>query len=378
MWMRTGDIILIWPENSQETGTGADCVARQCRSDQACGQSAGALKSCRYKRILIRRGNRAMGAKNIASTLLTGALGLALLYFGGEQLVRAAASLALRLGLSPLVVGLTVVAMGTSMPELVVSLDAALGGANDIAVGNVVGSNIANLALVLGMCALLSGTKIQATLVKFDGPVALFVALVMLELLRDGIISRLEGVTLLIGLVAYVAVTSMLGPHESKQVQDEFAGAVPLIQTSLRTTLLRLAGGIIGLAAGGHFLVVSAVDLATSWGLSQAVIGITVVAIGTSLPEMATTLIAASRGQNDMAVGNLIGSNIFNTLGILGTTALVQPLTRGDIGWDSLWIMVAFTATLIPMMYTGLRVSRFEGAALVSAYIGYLGWLILN
>lgn len=305
-------------------------------------------------------------------------MGLALLYFGGEQLVRAAATLALRLGLSPLVVGLTVVAMGTSMPELVVSLDAALGGANDIAVGNVVGSNIANLALILGMCALLSGTKIQATLVKFDGPVALFVALVMLELLRDGIISRLEGVTLLIGLVAYVAVTSMLGPHESRQVQDEFAGAVPLIQTSLRSTLLRLAGGIVGLAAGGHFLVVSAVDLAISWGLSQAVIGITVVAVGTSLPEMATTLIAASRGQNDMAVGNLIGSNIFNTLGILGTTALVQPLTRGDIGWDSLWIMVAFTAALIPMMYTGLRVSRFEGAALVSAYIGYLGWLILN
>ncbi len=292
--------------------------------------------------------------------------------------MRAAASLALRLGLSPLVVGLTVVAMGTSMPELVVSLDAALGGANDIAVGNVVGSNIANLALVLGMCALLSGTKIQATLVKFDGPVALFVALMMLELLRDDTISRLEGLTLLIGLAAYVAVTSTLGPHESKQVQDEFAGAVPLIQTSLRTTLLRLAGGIVGLAAGGHFLVVSAVDLAISWGLSQAVIGITVVAVGTSLPEMATTLIAASRGQNDMAVGNLIGSNIFNTLGILGTTALVQPLTRGDIGWDSLWIMVAFTAALIPMMYTGLRVSRFEGAALVSAYIGYLGWLILN
>ena len=310
--------------------------------------------------------------------MLTGALGLALLYFGGGYVVRGASSLALRLGLSPLVIGLTVVSMGTSMPELVVSLDAALGGANDIAVGNVVGSNIANLGLVLGLCALLNGAKIQATVVKFDGPVVLFASLIMLELLRDDGISRLEGLSFLIGLLAYVAVTFSMGPHESRQVQEEFSAAIAQPGSSLGKTLSLLAAGIAGLALGGHILVGAAVTMATAFGVSQAVIGITIVAVGTSLPEMATTLVAASRGQNDMAVGNLIGSNVFNILGILGLTAVIQPLNQGEIGWGSLWFMVAVTAMLIPMMYTGLRVSRFEGAALLTSYCAYIGWLVMS
>lgn len=301
-----------------------------------------------------------------------------LLYFGGEWVVRGAASLALRLGLSPLAVGLTVVSMGTSAPELVVSLDAALGGANDIAVGNVVGSNIANLGLILGLSTMLNGARIQATLVRFDGPLVLVISLLMLSMLYDGVVTRLEGLSFLFGLVTYVAVTVVLGRHESQLVQEEFAAAVPRRRVSLRKSLYWVAVGTTTLALGGHLLVASAVSIASSIGVSQAVIGITLVAVGTSLPEMATSLVAATRGQTDIAVGNLVGSNIFNMLGILGATALIQPLQRGEIGWDSLWVMVAFAAALIPMMYTGLRLTRIEGAILVAGYCSYMVWLILG
>jgi cation:H+ antiporter len=301
-----------------------------------------------------------------------------LLYFGGEWVVRGAASLALRLGLSPLAVGLTVVSMGTSAPELVVSLDAALGGANDIAVGNVVGSNIANLGLILGLSTMMNGARIQATLVRFDAPLVLLISLLMLSMLYDGVVTRLEGFSFLFGLVTYVAVTVVLGRHESRVVQDEFAAAVPRRPVSLRKSLYWVAAGTTTLALGGHLLVASAVSIASSIGVSQAVIGITLVAVGTSLPEMATSLVAATRGQTDIAVGNLVGSNIFNMLGILGATALIQPLQRGEIGWDSLWVMVAFAAALIPMMYTGLRLTRIEGGILVAGYCSYMIWLILG
>lgn len=310
------------------------------------------------------------------TTLALGAAGLLLLYFGGESVVRGAASLALRVGLSPLAVGLTVVSMGTSAPELVVSLNAALGGANDIAVGNVVGSNIANLGLILGATAMLGGASIQATLVRFDVPLVLLISLLMLSMLFDGVVSRLEGLSFLFGLVTYVAVTLSLGTHESRRIQAEFTADVPRQIASLRVCLLRLVVGIVALTFGGHLLVSSAVTMASSLGVSQAVIGITLVAVGTSLPEMATSLVAALRGQPDMAVGNLVGSNIFNMLGILGTTALVHPLVRGEIGWDSLWIMTAFAALLVPMMYTGLRLSRAEGAVLFVGYWAYIAWLV--
>lgn len=311
----------------------------------------------------------------IITSLAIAAAGLVLLYAGGEWVVRGAASLALRLGLSPLVVGLTVVSMGTSAPELVVSLNAALGGANDIAVGNVVGSNIANLGLILGATAMLRGAPIHATMVRFDGPLVLLISLLMLSMLYDGVVTRLEGLSFLFGLVTYVVVTLSLGAHESRRVQQEFTADVPRQIASLGASLLRLLVGVVALTFGGHLLVSSAVTIATSLGVSQAVIGITLVAVGTSLPEMATSLVAALRGQPDMAVGNLVGSNIFNMLGILGTTALVHPLVRGDIGWDSLWIMTAFAALLVPMMYTGLRLSRAEGALLFAGYWAYITWL---
>lgn len=300
-----------------------------------------------------------------------------LLYAGGDWVVRGAASLALRLGLSPLAVGLTVVSMGTSAPELVVSLNAALSGANDIAVGNVVGSNIANLGLILGATAMLRGAPIHATMVRFDGPLVLLISLLMLSMLHDGVVSRLEGLSFLFGLVTYIVVTLSLGTHETQRIQREFTADVPQQIASLRASLLRVAVGVVALTFGGHLLVGSAVTMATSLGISQAVIGITLVAVGTSLPEMATSLVAALRGQPDMAVGNLVGSNIFNMLGILGTTSLVHPLVRGDIGWDSLWIMAAFAALLVPMMYTGLRLSRAEGALLFAGYWAYIAWLFI-
>lgn len=311
----------------------------------------------------------------ILTSLAIAAAGLALLYAGGEWVVRGAASLALRLGLSPLAVGLTVVSMGTSAPELVVSLNAALSGANDIAVGNVVGSNIANLGLILGLSAMLNGARVQATLVRFDTPLVLLISLLMLSMLHDGVVTRLEGSSFLFGLVTYVAVTLILGRHEPRIVQKEFAATAPRRPVSLRESMLRVAAGTAALAIGGHLLVGSAVSIASSIGVSQAVIGITLVAVGTSLPELATSLVAATRGQTDIAVGNLVGSNIFNMLGILGATALVQPLQRGEVGWGSLWVMVAFSAALIPMMYTGLRLTRAEGGVMLAGYCSYMIWL---
>ncbi len=309
------------------------------------------------------------------STALLAVTGIALLYYGGDWLVRGASGLALRLGLTPLAIGLTVVAFGTSAPELVVSLSAVISGANDIAVGNVVGSNIANIGLILGSGAALRALEVHARLIRLDAPLMIGVALVMLWMLADSHVGRLEGLSLVCGLIGYISFTLLQARRESLRAEGEFASESRHDRGSLLHQSGLVVAGVLGLVFGGKAFVAAAISLALTLGISQATIGLTVVALGTSLPELAASLIAVARGHGDIALGNVIGSNMFNTLGILGITAVVTPLERGAVDWLSLSLMLGLSIALWPMLALGKRLTRPEGVALLLVYIGYVGWL---
>ncbi len=304
--------------------------------------------------------------------------GLVLLYFGGESLIRGASRLAKRLGISSLAIGLTVVAFGTSTPELVVSIDAALSEANDISVGNIVGSNIANIALILGMVALFRPVTVQARIVRVDAPIMIVVSLALIAVLFNEHASRIEGYLLLLGLVSYTVLTFRAARRETLSVQEEFASAAPASQTSTVASILLTVTGLVMLVVGGHLLVAGAIEFAELFGMSQAVIGLTIVAVGTSLPEIATSVIAAMRGEGDIAVGNVIGSNIFNILGIIGITALIHPLESGAIRLTDLGVMVALACILTVFLYTRLKLGRCEGAFLLTIYSVYTGLLLVR
>ena len=301
---------------------------------------------------------------------------LAMLYFCGELLIRGASTLASRLGVSSLAIGLTVVAFGTSAPELVVSLDASLSGANDIAVGNVVGSNIANIGLILGLAALLRPSVVHAKIVRIDAPIMIAASFALLAVLATGTASRLEGSLLVLGLTAYTVFTFWEAGRESRPVREEIASAAPQRVGSASWGGLLALAGLSLLVGGGHLLVQAAVNLATSLGISQAAIGLTIVAIGTSLPELATSVIASIRGQGDIAIGNVVGSNIFNILGILGLTAVVHPLELGAITWLDLGMMVGFACVVTVLISTRRRLGRIEGGLLLMAFTFYSSWLL--
>lgn len=301
---------------------------------------------------------------------------LVLLYFGAEGLVRGSSSLALRLGLTPLVVGLTVVAMGTSMPEVMVSVKSSLAGRGDLAIGNVVGSNMFNIGVILGLTALLSPMKVQFQLIKIDLPIMVVVSLGMVALLWDGAVGRLAGAVLFGGLIIYIAGNIWLARRTAtKEVEAEYAEGVPTRSGSVLMDGLFILGGLGILVLGARLLTDNSVALARSFGVSEAVIGLTIVAAGTSVPELAASIVAAMKKEPDIALGNVIGSNIFNMLGILGIASMVAPITAPDIRHFDLWMMVAFAAALVPMLWTGLRVSRAEGATLFAAYCGYVYFL---
>lgn len=305
------------------------------------------------------------------------AVGLMLLFFGGGGLIRGASELAARVGVSPLAVGLTVVAFGTSAPELVVSLDAALSRASDIAVGNVVGSNIANIGLILGLAAMVRPMVAKSRMVKIDAPLMIAVALLLVGVMVDGTVGRLEGGLLLVGLAAYVAFTFRGARRESREIREEFASQAPPEPGSVGWSFVRAAVGLGLLILGGHLLVGAAVALATDLGVSQAVIGLTLVAVGTSLPELSTSLVAAVKGHDDIGIGNAVGSNIFNVLGILGVTAVVHPPEAGAISMIDMGVLVAFSVGLGILLLTGRRLDRWEGAVLLAAYTGYSIWLFV-
>lgn len=302
--------------------------------------------------------------------------GLLLLVVGAEGLVRGAASGSRRLGLSPLVIGLTVVAYGTSAPELVVSLQAAVGGHPDVALGNVVGSNIGNIGLILGVAALLSPIRVQAQILRIDVPVMIGVSLLLLGLLWDQVIGRLNGLVLLGGAVVYTLMCVWGAADEPiSAVREEFDRAVPDGRGWV-TDLLFLAGGLGLLVLGARVLVSGAVAIADGFGVSPAVMGLTVVAIGTSLPELATSAVAAHRGHSDLALGTVVGSNIFNILGILGITAFIQPIDASGLTWLDGGVMVGFAIVTLPLLWTGRTFSRWEGGLLVLSYVLYVGVLV--
>jgi cation:H+ antiporter len=308
-------------------------------------------------------------------------LGIVLLTGGGELLVRGAVSLARILRLAPAVIGLTIVAVGTSLPELAVSLLAGLEDRVDLAVGNVVGSNIFNVAAILGLAALIFPLGVHGTAVRLEWPVMALLSFQLLLLARDGLIDRLEGGFLLMTLVAFTAYLLRIAQRDvSDRDAEELASSVASWSPQSRRVAASagfVAVGIVLLVAGAQALVSGASALATAAGVSERVVGLTIVAAGTSLPELAASVVAAWRQQTGIALANVIGSNIFNIAGILGLVSLVEPQhVAPAIVASDLWWMVGIALALFPLMITGMRISRSEGGLLLGAYLVYLATLL--
>lgn len=319
-------------------------------------------------------------------TLILFVLGFVFLVGGADWLVRGASRLAQAVGVSPLVIGLTVVSFGTSAPELAVSVQSAYLGQPDLAIGNVVGSNICNILLILGLAALLSPLVVSQKLLRLDVPLMTGVSLLLLLLALDGRLGRIDGTLLFSGILLYVVFSIWQSRRESRQIQEEYArrfgveteaaAAIPLWNN-----LLLIGGGLILLVLGAHWLVEGAVVLARWFGISELIIGLTVIAVGTSLPEIAASVVAGLRGEQDIAVGNAVGSNLFNILAVLGLTALVAPegvrVATAALYFDiPVMIVVAFAC--LPIFFTGHRIARWEGALFLGYYGAYLAYLALD
>ena len=307
--------------------------------------------------------------------------GLALLIGGGEALVRGASTLAVRAGISPLVIGLVVVSAATSAPELAVTVGAVLEGEPGLALGNVIGSNIANILLILGLSAVLSPLAIRRQVVRFAIPVMLGISILLVVVSLDGVLSLLDGVLLLGGLVIHASLSIIIGRKEAHDAAYVPA-AMPLNSTPvpLWLAMILVAIGVGLLVFGAQTLVTGAVNIALDLGVSSLVVGLTVVAIGTSLPELATSLVALRRGERDMAVGNIVGSNIFNIGLVLGLPAILFTegiaLPSAAIALD-LPLMLAAAVALLPIAFTGFVIARWEGALFVVLYVAYLLYVVL-
>lgn len=302
-------------------------------------------------------------------------LGLIILLIGGKLLVDGASAIAGKLGLSPGLIGLTVVSFGTSAPELLVSVTAALKGVSDIALGNVIGSNISNITLVLGISAVVFPIALPKSVIKLDYAFTLVVSILFFILAYNGVISLSEGILFLILLIAinvyfFKVIARIPDDPEDLDIQK-------LKNTPLYKSILLISVGIAGLYFGSELFVENAIIIAQQFGISERIIGVTVIAIGTSLPELATSILAAIKKQTDIALGNILGSNLMNILAIIGVTAVVKPIEvsalflRNDFIW-----MLGFTLLLLPLMITKLRISRWEGGLLFVGYCLYLYFLL--
>jgi len=312
-------------------------------------------------------------------------LGLALLGAGGELLVRGGAAVARLARVTPAVIGLTIVAMGTSLPEMAVTFFARLSGRPDVAMGNVIGSNIFNIAAILGLASLFVVLRVHGNAVKLEWPFMFISSFLALLLARDGVVDRLEGGFFVISLFLFTVYSVRVARREvrGKEAEEIKAEVEALTEPigKLRGYAVNgglIAAGIVGLVIGARFLVDGAVKVAAMAGMSERVIGLTIVAAGTGLPELATSVVAALRKQTEIAVANVMGSNIFNILGTVGLVSLVQPtqVSSALVNID-MWWMMAFTVAVLPMMYTGMRIVRAEGVLLLAGYGVYL-WLIIE
>jgi cation:H+ antiporter len=298
-------------------------------------------------------------------------LGTACLYYGAEWLVDGSSQLALSMGLTPLAVGLTVVAFGTSMPELAVSLKAGLSGSSDLAVGNVIGSNISNIALILGICSLFRPIVVHVQVVRIDTPLMILISILVGILILSGPIMAVSGSVLLLGIIAYTAFNYITA---RRSTQPELEESQPLNRSILQDLGL-IVGGLLVLIVGGESFVRGATTAAQMLGISETVIGLSLVAIGTSLPELATALVATRKGESDLVIGNVVGSNVFNLLCILGITALVVPIDTSGVHPADIIMMIGTSLALMPILWSGHRIERKEGAILLLLYVGYIGWL---
>jgi cation:H+ antiporter len=309
--------------------------------------------------------------------------GLIIMIWGAELLVRGASRLATAYGISPLVVGLTVVAFGTSSPELAVSVMSAFKGQADLALGNVVGSNIFNVLFILGISALIVPLIVAQQLVRFDVPVMIGVSFLILLMGMDGKLGMIDGAILFAGAITYTALLIRQSRRESSnevkaEYESEFGEKSP---SSLAKNLGFITVGLVGLVLGSKWLVTSAVALAQAFGVSELVIGLTIVAAGTSMPEVATSVVAALKGERDIAVGNVVGSNIFNILCVLGLSSLIAPagitVSKAALMFD-VPVMIAVAIACLPIFFVGYRISRFNGATFLFFYIAYLVYLIFT
>ena len=315
-------------------------------------------------------------------TLVLFVCGFIALIGGAELMVRGAARLATLVGISPLVVGLTVVAFGTSAPELGVSIISSFSGQAGIAVGNVIGSNIANVLLILGLSALAAPLVVSRQLLRIEVPLMLGVSLLAWALALDGAIGRLDGTILFSGVIGYTVWAIRRSRRETGSCEQEIAEeASGDTDSSLARNLIFILAGLVLLGVGSNWLVSGAVTLAKFFGVSDLLIGLTIVSIGTSLPELATSIMASLRGQRDMAVGNIVGSNLFNILAVLGLTAVVAPggvpIAAQVLHFD-FPIMVVVMAVCLPIFFSGYLISRLEGAMLSGYYLIYTLYLVLN
>jgi cation:H+ antiporter len=302
-------------------------------------------------------------------------IGLLLLYGGGEGLVRGSVSLGLRLGMSPLLTGLTIVAFGTSAPELMVSLQAALSGNGSLAVGNVVGSNICNIALILGISTLVRPIEVEARLVRHDVPIMLACSVVLAAMLFNGVLTRVEAGILLTGLLVFIVYSIRDSRSSGPSTRKEFSEAIRNGGKPLALSVVFMVLGIVALVWGGRIFVEGAVGVSRDMGIAPAVIGLSVAAVGTSLPELATSVVAAMRGYGDMAAGNVVGSNIFNTLSVLGLTGMVAPLPADGVTLVDLGVMLMFSVVSLRLLATRSAMERWEGAVLLAGFLVYMAWL---
>lgn len=306
--------------------------------------------------------------------------GLVLLFFGGEGLIKGAVSLARNFGLSKLLVSAVVVGFGTSMPEMMVSVGAALKGASDIAIGNVVGSNIANILLIMGIAAVIYPIVVKGEAVKRDALVMLGASIVLCGLAMTGMISLIAGLMLFMALIAYVSWSyhqdRKAGAETAAHIGEDIEGDPQL--SRLKATVYALAGLVL-LIGGAYLLVDGAVSIARGLGISEAVIGLTIVAVGTSLPELATSLVAAYKKHSDVIIGNIVGSNIFNIFAILGVTAMISPIPIGQqIASTNVWIMLGVASFLSIYLLRGFTIGRISGVLMLLAYFGYTAWLYMG
>jgi len=320
----------------------------------------------------------------MTTTILLFVGGGALLVAGAELLVRGASRLAVAAGISPLVVGLTVVAFGTSSPELAVTVGSAWSGQADVAVGNVVGSNIFNVLFILGVSALIVPLVVAQQLVRLDVPVMIAASVLMFVMALDGHVGRVDGLVLCAGLAAYTIFLIRQSRRETVAVQDEYAeafGGPPADGRHWGLHVLLVVVGLALLVVGARWLVDAAVGVAAALGVSELVIALTIVAAGTSLPEVATSVLAAIRGERDIAVGNVVGSNVFNILGVLGAGSVVAPagvaVSSGAL-WFDIPVMLAVAVAALPVFFTGYTIARWEGAVFLAYYVAYTAWLVLD